>query len=342
MTKTQKAVVVGSVEALVALGAVALGILALVGLEPLKLVLVGQLAVGATLLASSLSAGVATGRGRPLESRLALVTGGARGIGRGIAIELLRAGARVVIGDLVEQEMDRTCRELAKEGPAHWVKLDVSDHDAMRAAVDAIRREHGPIEILVNNAGIAGAGLFAEKDSRRIAKELVVDLAAPVCLSHMVLPHMIEARWGRIANISSMMAFTGSPGFAVYSAAKAGVFGFSTAIERELRSMRDVHVTVVLPPSVRTSAFEEAKHTQAKMMRWRMVPPISVEQVARRTVHGLIRGRRQIYCSAQSYLASLLQRLFPWLMDALLMFMFRDGARPRLPTRESPEPASHA
>jgi NAD(P)-dependent dehydrogenase (short-subunit alcohol dehydrogenase family) len=274
---------------------------------------------------------------RPLEGRVALVTGGARGIGRGIAEELLRAGAHVVIGDLTEPEMRQTCDELRRLGPIDWVTLDVADHDSRHAALEKIRSEHGPISVLVNNAGIAGGGFFAAEDPKRIAKSLAVDLAGAICLTRMALPHMVEIGWGRIANISSMMAFTGSPGFAVYSAAKAGVLAFSEAIERELRRGHGIRVTAVLPPSVRTSAFEEAKRSEPGMMRWSFVPPVSVEQVARRTVHGLIAGRRHVYCGVQSYLVSLLQRFFPRVMDALLMFMFVGKMRPQLPAAASPD-----
>lgn len=268
---------------------------------------------------------------RRLEGRLALVTGGARGIGRGIAVELLRAGAHVVIGDIAEDEMRRTCEELARLGPIDWVRLDVGDHESRKAAVEKVRSEHGPIAVLVNNAGIAKGGYFADEDPRRIAQALAVDLSGALCLTRTVLPHMVEVGWGRIANISSMMALTGSPGFAVYSAAKAGLLAFSEAIGRELRRLRNVRVTAVLPPSVRTSAFEEAKRSEPGMMRWNLVPPVSVEHVARSTVHGLIAGRRRVYCGVQSYLVSLLQRFFPRVMDAVLMFMFVGKARPQLP-----------
>lgn len=259
------------------------------------------------------------------------MTGGARGIGRGIATELLHAGAHVVIGDLAEEEMRQTCEELRPLGPIDWVVLDVANHDSRREAIGRIRREHGPIEILVNNAGIAGAGFFADEDPRRIAKALSVDLAGAICLTRMVLPTMVASGWGRIANISSMMAITGSPGFAVYSAAKSGLLAFSEAIEREVRRIGDIRVTAVLPPSVKTSAFEDAKRSEPGMMRWSLVPPVSVRQVARRTVHGLIAGRRHVYCGLQSYLVSLLQRFLPGLMDAMLMFMFVGKMRPQLP-----------
>jgi NAD(P)-dependent dehydrogenase (short-subunit alcohol dehydrogenase family) len=270
----------------------------------------------------------------PLAGRLALVTGGGRGIGRGIALELLRAGARVVIGDLAEPEMVETCGALAGHGSVDWVKLDVSDADSVRRAVAAVVERHGPIEILVNNAGIGKPGLFIDDDARTIAKTIAVDLAGALFLTREVLPHMVSRGWGRIANMSSMMAFTGSPGFAVYSAAKSGILGFSEALERELRVHPQVRVTAILPPSVQTQAFADAKGTP--IMRWNLVPPVTVEQVARRTVHGIISGRRRVYCAAQSYLASLAQRLTPFVMDMVLMYMFQPPVRWLPPKRSAP------
>ncbi|MGH9100597.1 MAG: SDR family NAD(P)-dependent oxidoreductase, partial [Acidimicrobiales bacterium] len=205
-------------------------------------------------------------------------------------------------------------------------------------AIESVRGRIGPIGVLVNNAGVASAGFFPDEEPRKIAKALAVDLAGAICLTRMVLPSMIATGWGRIANISSMMAVTGSPGFAVYSAAKAGLLSFSEAIERELRHLHGIRVTAVLPPSVKTQSFEDAKRHEPSMMRWGLVPPVSVQQVARRTVHGLITGRRRVYCGAQSYLASLLQRLLPWVMDRVLMYMFVGkrrvpalGAAPKVP-----------
>jgi NAD(P)-dependent dehydrogenase (short-subunit alcohol dehydrogenase family) len=275
----------------------------------------------------------------PLAGRVALVTGGARGIGRGIAAELLRAGAHVVVGDIDEREMEETCRELRVVGPVDWVRLDVSAHDSIRQGVAAIAEKHGPIAILVNNAGIAAPGLFADEEPRTIAKALAVDLSGAICLTRLTLPGMIASGWGRVVNVSSMMAFSGSPGFAVYSAAKAGLLAFSEAVGREVRQHRHVRVTAVLPPSVKTHAFEEAKRANPDLMRWSLVPPVSVETVARRTVHGLISGRRRVYTSVQSYGASLLVRLAPWLMDWLLMYMFQSPTRPSLPSHGPPRHA---
>jgi NAD(P)-dependent dehydrogenase (short-subunit alcohol dehydrogenase family) len=239
-------------------------------------------------------------RSLPLTGRVALVTGGAQGIGRGIASELLATGATVVIGDLFEAEMSETARELGPRGLIDWVRLDVSDPASSAGAVAEIERRYGAVDVLVNNAGIAKPGLFAEIDPKALEKVLQVDLAGAVHLTRLVLPRMIERRWGRIVNISSMMAFAATPGFVLYSTAKAGLLGFSESLERELRRIPDLRVTVVLPPSVRTQSFAEAKQVAPALMRWKLVPPVSVEQVARRTAHGLIEGRRRIYCGAQS------------------------------------------
>jgi NAD(P)-dependent dehydrogenase (short-subunit alcohol dehydrogenase family) len=281
-------------------------------------------------------------RRQALLNRVALVTGGARGIGRGIALELLQAGARVILGDLDEGEMEATCRQLAAFGTVDWVKLDVSDPDSIGAAVAAVGRRHGPIDVLVNNAGIARPGIFAEAEPRAIMKALSVDLTGAICLARTILPPMIARRWGRVVNISSMTAFTGSPGFAVYSAAKAGLLSFSEALERELRSAPGVRVTVVLPPSVRTHAFEEAERAKPRLMRWSFVPPISVETVARHTVRGLFHGRKRVYCSVQSYGTSLMVRFFPRLLDRLLVYMFRPTKQRRLRAREAQPQHAHA
>jgi NAD(P)-dependent dehydrogenase (short-subunit alcohol dehydrogenase family) len=276
-------------------------------------------------------------RRRPLEKRVALVTGGAMGIGFGICRELLHAGALVVIGDRKEEHMEKASRQLASDGSVDWVKLDVADNDARDAAIATIRARHGAIDILVNNAGIAQPGLFFDEDRHSIFNALAVDLVGTVALTRSVLPEMVSRRWGRVVNMSSMTAFTGSPGFAVYSAAKAGVLSFSEAIERELRKYPDIRVTAVLPPSVKTQAFQAAE--RSGLMRWNLAPPISVEQVARRTVHGLIAGRRRVYCGLQSYGASLIQRFTPWLMDAILMYMFQPPVPRRLAAGQPPRAA---
>jgi 3-oxoacyl-[acyl-carrier protein] reductase len=239
----------------------------------------------------------------------------------------------VVIGDLFEEHMVKACDALSPHGAVDWVKLDVSSADSVRDGVAAIVIKHGPIDILVNNAGIGKPGLFIEEDAKTIAKTIAIDLTGALYVTREVLPQMIARGWGRIANMSSMMAFTGSPGFAVYSAAKSGVLGFSEAIERELRQYPNLRVTAILPPSVRTQAFADAKQTP--IMRWNLVPPVSVEQVARRTVHGIISGRRRVYCAAQSYLASLAQRISPFVMDLILMYMYQPPVR-RLGERRRP------
>lgn len=258
-----------------------------------------------------------------LKNRLALVTGGARGIGKGIAEELLHQGCKVVIADVRESDMDATCAQLASLGEIASVKMDVSDSASIDAAVERVRAEHGAVEVLVNNAGVGKPARFDEEDPDWIRKTLEIDLVGMVYLTRRLLPEMVARGWGRICNVSSMMGFSGSPGFVTYSAAKFGVAGFSEALERELRQYHDIKVTVVMPPSVQTQAFSEAKRDEPTLMRWQYVPPITVEQMAQRTVHGLAKGKRRVYGSSQSWLAAVAERISPRIMDVILLRMFR-------------------
>ena len=94
-----------------------------------------------------------------------------------------------------------------------------------------------------------------------------------------------------------------------------------------LSKRRPIRVTVVLAPSVRTQAFEQAKRSEPGMFRWEFVPPVSVEQVARRTVRAMLRGRQRVYCSTESYLSSLLARFMPWALDLALRLLYRGEKR---------------
>lgn len=160
-----------------------------------------------------------------LEGRTALVTGGASGIGAAIAARLAAEGAEVVIGDI---NVDGAA-ELAGQIGARAERLDVTDPDSARTAVS----EHGPFEILVNNAGTDGFGFFTHTDPGQWERVMAVNLGGVFACTHAVLPGMQEAGYGRIVNIASEAGRVGSKGSAVYSAAKGGVIAFTKAIARE-------------------------------------------------------------------------------------------------------------
>jgi 2-hydroxycyclohexanecarboxyl-CoA dehydrogenase len=161
-----------------------------------------------------------------LEGRKALVTGGASGIGAAIARRLAAEGAQVTIGDLNLDE----ATDVAGEISGLAIELDVTDLGSAQAAVDAAQP---PIDVLVNNAGTDEFGFFAQTTPEQWQKVIDVNLYGVLNCTFAALPGMQEAGYGRMVNIASEAGRVGSKGSAVYSAAKAGVIGFTKVMARE-------------------------------------------------------------------------------------------------------------
>jgi 2-hydroxycyclohexanecarboxyl-CoA dehydrogenase len=164
-----------------------------------------------------------------LEGRTALVTGGASGIGAATCRRLAAEGARVAVTDVNASGADAIAGEV--NGAAY--ELDVRSTDSIAAAVRAAEEELGPIDVLVNNAGYDEFGFFVKTDEEMWDRVLGVNLRGVIAVTHAVLPGMQERRRGRIVNVASEAGRVGSSGSGVYSAAKAGVIGFTKAVARE-------------------------------------------------------------------------------------------------------------
>jgi len=196
-----------------------------------------------------------------LEGRVALVTGGARGIGRAIAARLAADGAMVAIVDWADSGAD-TARDLQQTtGRATtFVKADISREADTRAAVAAVETTLGPVDILVNNAGITRDGLLLVMDEADWDAVLAVNLKGAFLMSKAVLRGMIKRRRGSIVSISSVVGRRGNAGQANYSAAKAGLIGLTKSLAREVAS-RNVRVNAVAPGYIETdmtAALDEA------------------------------------------------------------------------------------
>ncbi len=188
-----------------------------------------------------------------LEGRTALVTGGASGIGAASARRLAAEGARVVIADLVTGQ----AQEVAEEIGGLALELDVTDVAAVHAAVARIAAEIGPVEILVNNAGTDRFAFFVNTDEELWDFVLGVNLKGVLACTHAVLPSMHERGGGVIVNVASEAGRVGSQGSATYSAAKAGVIGFTKAIARE-SARYHVRCNAVAPGPIETPLLNAA------------------------------------------------------------------------------------
>jgi 2-hydroxycyclohexanecarboxyl-CoA dehydrogenase len=164
-----------------------------------------------------------------LAERTALVTGGASGIGAATCRRLAAEGARVAVTDVDTEGARRVADEIDSEA----YELDVRSDHSIRAAVEAAERDLGPTDVLVNNAGYDEWGWFTETDPALWDRVLAVNLRGVIAVTHRVLPGMQERRRGHIVNTASEAGRVGSSGSAAYSAAKAGVIGFTKTIAVE-------------------------------------------------------------------------------------------------------------
>ena len=188
-----------------------------------------------------------------LEGKTAFVTGGASGIGAATARRLAAEGARVGIGDLDAE----AAAEVASEIDGFACALDVADAGSARGAVAATVEQLGEIDVLVNNAGTDRFAFFVNTDEELWDFVLGVNLRGVLAVTHAVLPSMQQRRSGAIVNVASEAGRVGSQGSAVYSAAKAGVIGFTKAIAREAARYR-VRCNAVAPGPIETPLLNAA------------------------------------------------------------------------------------
>ena len=199
-----------------------------------------------------------------LQGRTAVVTGGARGIGRAIAERMLASGASVAIWDMDAAAMAKTAAELGPNVSTHQVEL--TDEAAVRAAAAATIEWQGGVDILVNNAGITGGNAptwqLPADQWRRVVE---VNLVGPFLACSALIPGMVERRYGRIVNIASVAGKEGNPNASHYSASKAGLIALTKSLGKEL-SGHGVLVNCVTPAAAKTDIFLQMSPQQIDYM----------------------------------------------------------------------------
>ncbi len=214
-----------------------------------------------------------------LEGRIALVTGGASGIGAATARRLAAEGARVGVADLNEAG----ARSVASEIDGLAVHMDVADAGSARAGVAAIEEALGPVDVLVNNAGTDRFAFFVNTDEALWDFVLGVNLRGTIAVTHAVLAGMQQRGRGAIVNVASEAGRVGSQGSVVYSAAKAGVIGFTRAVARE-SSRFGVRVNAVAPGPIDTPLLNAAPEELGELgerLKAGMIAATSMRRIGR-------------------------------------------------------------
>ncbi len=192
-----------------------------------------------------------------LDGRRAVVTGGAQGIGRAVAERLLASGAAVALWDRDQALVDATRAELASQGTVQALAVDVTDLDAVESATASTRQTLGGIDILINNAGIAGPNHPLWEYPPEAWRQVVeIDLNGVFHCCRAVVPLMIGQNYGRIVNVASIAGKEGNPSASAYAAAKAGVIALTKALGKELATY-DIAVNCITPAAARTRIFDQ-------------------------------------------------------------------------------------
>jgi len=202
-----------------------------------------------------------------LDGKVAVVTGGFRGLGRAMAVQLGKAGAYVVAADVLPEDVGhetlRAVNDVGAKG--ELVRLDVTAPDSVEDALRDIHKRNGRLDILINNAGIARDNLLLRVSEDDIQKTFAVNVAGAIHCARSAVKIMMRARTGRIINLASVVAELGNPGQTVYSASKAALIGLTKTLAREYAS-RGITVNAVAPGFIDTDMTKNLPADAKKFM----------------------------------------------------------------------------
>jgi len=260
---------------------------------------------------------------RKIRDAVAVVTGAGSGIGRALAVDLAARGARLALADVNAAGLDET-RGLLGAAEARSYTVDVSNADAVEQFAGRVRQDFGGASVLINNAGVALFGTFAEISLADMDWLMRINFWGVVHGCKFFLPLLESEPEGHIVNISSVLGLVGTPGQVSYCSSKFAVRGFSEALREELRTT-SVRVTCVHPAGINTRIAVNARAGTATLLdraetlkRAEKLLAIPPEDAAQTIVKGILRNQDRVLIGKDAYRIDFIQRLFPTRASAMV------------------------
>lgn len=248
-----------------------------------------------------------------IQGKTALVTGASRGIGRAIALELAQHQVkRLLLLARDRQQLAEIAREIEDLGVEVVIlALDVTQVIEVNITLAKAWRDHGPIHLLINCAGVAHQSPFLQSQLSQVQEEINVNLVGMYAITRLIARRMAVQKEGKIVNVSSLMGKVAAPTMATYSATKFAILGFTQALRGELAA-HNIRVMALLPSLTDTDMVRELQ-----WFRW--VMPMTPEKVAKVLITGLNKESPEILVGWQSYLAVWCNRIAPMLLEKILL-----------------------
>jgi short-subunit dehydrogenase len=260
---------------------------------------------------------------KPLALRggVAVITGAASGIGAALAVDLARRGMHLALVDLNAAGLQATATQARAAGvTVSTHAMDVADHAAVAALPAAVLATHGRVTVLVNNAGVALGGLFAQIEAEDFDWLMAINFGATVRLTRAFLPVLEREAAAQVVNVSSIFGIIAPPAQTAYAASKFAVRGFSESLRHELEmNGSPVGVTIVHPGGVRTAISENARlakglnpeDVQRERANWRSLLALAPEKAAATIAAAIERRDARVLVGQDAKGAAIVQRLFP-------------------------------
>jgi short-subunit dehydrogenase len=281
------------------------------------------------------------GHRRDIAGLRILITGASQGIGRALALEAAKRGARVLAAARSTELLAELEREATAVGhPLLTVCADVTEPADRQKMVDDAANRLGGLDVLVNNAGIGATGHFADAGPERLRKIFEVNFFGTTETTRACLPLLKKGNCPAILNISSIAGRRGIPARSEYSASKFAVQGFSEALRAEL-AKDGIDVLLVNPGLTQTNFSKNMLEQKAKIQMDHLRGMTS-ERVAELTLDALAKGKNEVTLSFKGWLLVLVSRFFPWLVDRITKKKVRELFKDEIVARKKPEPREEA